>query len=102
VTGEIDDTLACLRGAVIGGAEKKKEDRVLHENVLDVQDPCFFGAALRLPALACRFDRSEFLIGSCFPAALPLRPRCFWSFASPILECRMPERVFRVRAARAT
>jgi hypothetical protein len=45
VTGEIDDTLACLRGAVNGGAEKKKEDRVPHENVLDVQDPCFLGGS---------------------------------------------------------
>jgi hypothetical protein len=33
--------MACLRGAVNGGAEKRK-DRVLHENVMNVQDPCFF------------------------------------------------------------
>jgi hypothetical protein len=36
--------MACLRGAVNGGAEKRK-DRVLHENVLNVQDTCFFWAA---------------------------------------------------------
>jgi hypothetical protein len=40
VTGKTDDTLACLRGVVSGGAEKRK-DRVFHENVLDVHDPCF-------------------------------------------------------------
>jgi hypothetical protein len=52
LTGKTDDALACLRGAVNGGAEKEK-DRVLHENVLDVQDPCFFWAVLRLAAFAC-------------------------------------------------
>jgi hypothetical protein len=46
--------MACLRGAVNGGAEKEK-DRVLHENILDGQDPCFFWAVLRLAAFACPF-----------------------------------------------
>jgi hypothetical protein len=34
------------------GVQKKEKDRVLHENALNVQDPCIFGAALRLAALA--------------------------------------------------
>jgi hypothetical protein len=25
--------------------QKKEKDRVLHENVLDVQDPCFWGGS---------------------------------------------------------
>jgi hypothetical protein len=33
--------------------QKKEKDRVLHENVLHVQDPCFFWAAHRLAASAC-------------------------------------------------
>jgi hypothetical protein len=35
---------------VSGGAEKEK-DRVLHENVLNVQDPCFFGRLIAWPPL---------------------------------------------------
>jgi hypothetical protein len=35
--------------------QKKEKDRVLPENILDVQDPCFFWAALRLAASACPF-----------------------------------------------
>ena len=50
VTGKTDDTLACLRGPVSGNAEKEK-DRVLHEKVLDVQDPCFFGRLFVWPPL---------------------------------------------------
>jgi hypothetical protein len=34
--------MACLRG-VVNGVQKKEKDRVLHENALNVQDPCFFG-----------------------------------------------------------
>jgi ribosomal protein S20 len=42
LTGNREDTLACLRGAV-NEVQKKEKDRVLHENVLNVQDPCFLG-----------------------------------------------------------
>jgi hypothetical protein len=31
--------------------QKKEKDRVLHENVLDVQDPCFFGQLFAWPPL---------------------------------------------------
>jgi hypothetical protein len=29
--------------------QKKEKDRVLHENVLNVQDPCFFGRLIAWP-----------------------------------------------------
>jgi hypothetical protein len=85
---------------VNGGAEKEK-DRVLHENVPDVQDPCFFWATLRLAALACRF---QFRILCCFqyPGSASPSAALLASFLFITPEYRMLERVFRVRAARVT
>jgi hypothetical protein len=62
--------MACLHGPV-KGVQKKEKDHVLHEDVLNVQDPCFFGRLkkkiadpikngnnlLVLPTLAIRYGR---------------------------------------------
>jgi hypothetical protein len=59
--------------------QKKEKDRILHENVLDVQDPCFFGQLFAWPRWHAGFSLG-FSAAFSIPAALPLRPRCLYLF----------------------
>jgi hypothetical protein len=52
LTGKRDDILACLHGAVNGGAEKEK-DREHLEKFSECSRSLFLWAALRLAAFAC-------------------------------------------------
>jgi hypothetical protein len=82
--------------------QKKEKDRVPHENVLNVQDPYFFGQLIACPRWHADSIVLNPLLVHAFLQRFPFGRAAFCLFFFITRECRMLKRVLRVRAARAT